>query len=422
MNNVNDLQQLEWLNDAQPEILNRVIELCNLNSGTGNLAGISQVGDLLTQWFGELGATFESIALPPREFVDSRGLVVEQSLGSALHFVKRADVRPRILLCIHMDTVYGPQDPFQECRMLSREHHAEEISRLMESDDLPRQVVNGPGVADAKGGLMIMLYALQALERHPLAKHLGWEVIINPDEELGSPCSNQFLRARAAEANYGLLFEPALPDGTLVSWRKGSGNFDFVVRGRAAHSGREFEKGRNAIAALSQLLCQVHELNTDPEITYNVGRIEGGGALNIVPDLAIGRVNVRLRTVAQQQLVLDRFSEIVSRVEQLDGISVEQHGEFSSPPKPADSATEQLQQRIERCGEKLGLPVAWRSTGGASDGNKFAAAGLPNVDTMGPRGGNIHSKREFMIPDSLPERAMLTAAVMLDIASEAASS
>ena len=205
------------------------------------------------------------------------------------------------------------------------------------------------------------------------------------------------MKKLASRCDVGLLYEPALPDGTLVSWRKGSGNFTFVVRGRAAHAGREFEKGRNAIVAVSRLIDQIAEFNVEPEVTYNAGRISGGGPLNVVPDLAVGRVNVRVKTVEQQSEVEAKFAELVARFNQLDGISVEQFGGFSSPPKPLCSETERLQQRIESAGAALGLPVSWRGTGGASDGNKFAAAGLPNVDTLGPQGGAIHSRDEYLI-------------------------
>ena len=387
-----------FLDGINQQMLDRVITLCNINSGTGNLVGIREVSQHLIEWFGELGGEFHLKDIPERESINSHGEIEHQPLGQALQFIKRPDVRPRILMCIHMDTVYQPNHPFQKCQML-------DDGRL-----------NGPGVADAKGGLMVMLHALLAWEKMSNAEQLGWEVIINPDEELGSPGSNQFLRSRAAEADWGLLFEPTLPDGTLVSWRKGSGNFDFVVRGVSAHSGRDFAKGRNAIVALSRFLASVDQLNVDPEITYNVGRVEGGGALNMVPDLAIGRVNVRVKTVDQQKEVIENFERLMDSVRKQDGITIERFGEFSSPTKPLDERTQSLQKVIEQCGEELGIEVRWQGTGGASDGNKFAAAGLPNIDTMGPRGGNIHSSEEYLICESLEERARLALAVLSSLA------
>lgn len=398
------IEELSWLNDRHAEMLQLIETLCNENSGTFNLDGLKRVSEILAEEYSQLGGQMQRVKIPACEMVNSVGQVEIQPLGSAIHIVKRPVVRPRALLCIHMDTVYEKSNSFQECKLI------EDGKRL-----------NGPGVADAKGGLVVMLYALLALEQSSLAEKIGLEVIINPDEEIGSLGSTEFLQQRAREADIGLLFEPSLPDGGLVSWRKGSGNFTFVVRGRSAHSGRDFESGRNAIATVCRLMDRIHRLNTDPEVTFNIGRIEGGGALNMVPDLAIGRVNVRVKTVEQKEDALKQLNVLVAETSQDDGISCEMHGIFQSPPKPMDAATEEIQKRIEQCGEALQIPIHWRGTGGASDGNKFAAAGLPNIDTLGVCGGNIHSSNEFLMIDSLVPRAKLTALILMSLANEAAN-
>ena len=394
------LQHLDSLDGRGDEMLRLVQDLCNMNSGTFNLEGLDQVKQRLVAEFASLEGVTEVLDSNPMSIVDQRGVEVQQQLGQMIHISKWPDAAKRVLLCIHMDTVYPVDHEFQQCQALDNGH------------------INGPGVADAKGGIVVMLAALNALEASPLAGKIGWEVLLNADEEIGSPGSIEFIKQIAGRCDVGLLYEPALPDGTLVSWRKGSGNFSFVVRGKAAHAGREFEKGRNSIVAVARLIDEIAKLNTDPEVTYNAGRISGGGPLNVVPDLAIGRVNVRVKTVQQQAEVESKFEQLVDKFNQLDGISVEQFGGFSSPPKPLCDQTEKLQKRIEAAGEALGLPVAWRGTGGASDGNKFAAAGWPNVDTLGPLGGSIHSSNEYLIPASLVERAKLSALILLSYASE----
>lgn len=394
------LQHLDSLDGRGDEMLRLVQDLCNMNSGTFNLEGLDQVKQRLVTEFASLEGVTEVLDSNPMSIVDQRGVEVQQQLGQMIHISKWPDAAKRVLLCIHMDTVYPVDHEFQQCQALDNGH------------------INGPGVADAKGGIVVMLAALKALEASPLAGKIGWEVLLNADEEIGSPGSIEFIKQIAGRCDVGLLYEPALPDGTLVSWRKGSGNFSFVVRGKAAHAGREFEKGRNSIVAVARLIDEIAKLNTDPEVTYNAGRISGGGPLNVVPDLAIGRVNVRVKTVQQQAEVESKFEQLVDKFNQLDGISVEQFGGFSSPPKPLCDQTEKLQKRIEAAGEALSLPVAWRGTGGASDGNKFAAAGLPNVDTLGPLGGSIHSSNEYLIPASLVERAKLSALILLSYASE----
>lgn len=395
--------QLDWLRSRQQPMVDLILELCNLNSGTLNVAGLDRVREVLCREFAVLGGELRCVDLPPLEKINDAGSVEQAPLGQAMVITKRPELRPRLLLCIHMDTVYDLEHPFQSCRFL-------DPSRL-----------NGPGVADAKGGLVVMLNALHAFEQSPLAEKVGWQVVINPDEELGSPGSSGLLHAAAEAADWGLLFEPTLPDGTLVSWRKGSGNFTFVVHGKAVHAGRDFAAGRNAVVAMSRLMIAIDALNTDPEITYNVGRVSGGGALNIVPDLAIGRVNVRVRTVEQQQQVEQQFQRLVAAANAADGIRVEQFGSFTSPPKVLDQRTEILQRLIETCGAELGIPIKWQGSGGASDGNKFAAAGLPNIDSLGPMGGEIHSAREFLLLDSLVPRTQLVTAILGQLAARTAS-
>ncbi len=395
---------VRWLDSCRDEMLELLIRLCDTNSGTRNLAGLAAVRQMLAQTFQPLGGEQSVHDIDPLESVDDAGNLVCEPLGQLLQIIKYPDRRPRVILCIHMDTVYSAASTFQKCSWI-------DPNRL-----------NGPGVIDAKGGLVVMLFALRALEQSPLAGKIGWQVIINPDEEIGSPGSNRLIRQAAAAADWGLLFEPTLPNGSLVSTRKGTGNFVFVVRGKSVHSGRDFENGRNAVVALCRLMTGIHHLNGDPDVTLNVGRVSGGEALNVVPDLAIGRVNVRVRTQQQGLQVVERLQQLVRQASTEDGIRVEMRGDFTSPPKELIPGTEILQRRIESAGELVGLPVTWQPSGGASDGNKFAAAGLPNIDSLGPGGAEIHSHNEFLQVDTLVPRAQLAALVLLSMADHAGRS
>jgi glutamate carboxypeptidase len=402
---------LAWIDTLHEQMCQQVIDWCNINSGTGNLPGIAAMADVLRKEFGILGGAFEEVPVPPPESIDSRGRPTQLPLGPALRFTKRHPANPtssesghrplRVLLNIHRDTVYGIDHPFQTCTRLDA------------------HTVRGPGVIDAKGGLVVMLAALRAFERSGFADRIGWEVLINSDEEIGSPGSAGLLARTARENDVGLLFEPALPDGSLVSRRRGTGNFTVVLRGRSAHAGRDFERGRSAVVALAEMVVQLHALNGAlPGITVNVGRVEGGGAVNVVPDLAIARVNVRTTVPDDEAKVIGELRRIVAAAGAKDGISAELHGGITSPPKLPDDRTRRLMEMVESCGRDLGLPIDWRDSGGASDGNKLAAAGLPNIDTLGPRGGNIHSPEEFLLLDSLVERAKLTALLLMKLASQ----
>ena len=373
-----------------------VTQWANVNSGSHNVAGLTTMCRMLREAWEPLGGEMTEIELADEQTVDSAGHVVRTRLGKALSIRKRPDAPLRVFLCIHMDTVYPADSAFQRCEMLDA------------------NTLRGPGVTDAKGGLAIMLVAVEAIERSPWAQNIGWEVLINPDEEIGSPGSSPLFEQAARRNHLGLLFEPAFGEADLVSERGGSGTFTVVVRGRSAHAGRDPQAGRNAIHAMAGMIVSLAALASD-NITINVGKVEGGGPVNVVPDLAICRFNVRVRTPQQQHAVTRDIERIVAETGSADGISVELHGGFHRPPKPLDAVTRRLLEETIACGKELGLTIGHRRSGGVSDGNQLAAAGLPNLDSLGPRGGRIHSPEEFLLLDSLTERAKLTALLMMKL-------
>ncbi len=198
--------------------------------------------------------------------------------GRHLHLTVRPTAPVQLLLTGHMDTVFATDHAFQETRWIED------------------GVLNGPGVADMKGGIAVMLAALKAVERSAVSDRLGYEVVINSDEEVGSPASAALLARAAAGKRAALTYEPAaLPDGTLAGARPGSGNFTMIVRGRSAHAGRNPEDGRNALLAAADLALKLDQLKRDG-LTVNPSRIEGGSPSNVVPDFAMLRVNLRPRT------------------------------------------------------------------------------------------------------------------------------
>jgi len=190
-----------------------------------------------------------------------------------------------------------------------------------------------------------------------------------------------------------------------------------VVHGKSAHAGRAFGEGRNAINAAAEFVNRVEShksLGTD--VTINCGQIEGGGAVNVVPELAIARFNVRVGNGEEQKRVEEMFAEVARDVGRRDGITVEVHGAFHAPPKVVDARSEKLLECARECGKELGMELGWRASGGVCDGNKLAAAGLAVIDSLGPRGGNLHSDQEFVILPSLVERAKLTTLILMKLA------
>ena len=148
----------------------------------------------------------------------------------------------------------------------------------------------------------------------------------------------------------------------------------------------------------------------------NPAKIDGGGPNNVVPDHAVLRVNFRPRTPQDEIAARALIDRAMADVARDHDVNMHLHGGFGRPPKPMDDKALRLFGLVRRCGTDLGLNVQWRDTGGVCDGNNIAACGVPVVDTMGVRGGAIHSDAEFLLTDSLAERAQLSALALMRIA------
>jgi len=372
---------------------------CSINTGSLNLDGLATMRAALGSAFADLGADVEIVPPAPQEIVTAAGEVKTRSVGSVLRIAKRPQAPVRVLLAGHMDTVFAADHPFQG-------------ERMIDADTL-----NAPGAADMKGGILVMLEALKAVEHSRLADRIGYEVILNADEEIGSPGSAAILHEAAGRAQFAMVFEPAMADGTLAGARKGSGNFAAVFAGRAAHAGRDHASGRNAVVEAARFAASLDALTgARAGLTVNVARIDGGGPNNVVPDNAVVRFNARVDQSEDADWFLAETKRRIGETCARDGFSAHLHGSFARPPKPMTPRLEAFFRALKDCGVELGLDIGWKSTGGVCDGNNIAAAGIPVIDTLGVRGGDIHSSNEFVKLDSLEERAKLSALVLLRIA------
>ena len=386
---------------AEP-MLDQVLAWAAVNSGSRNLTGLERMADLLADAFAALPGVLRLENAGAVEAVDPTGKTVQLRHGRHLHLTVRPTAPLQLLFTGHMDTVFGPDHAFQQTRWLED------------------GVLNGPGVADMKGGISVMLAALKAVERSPTADRIGYEVVINSDEEVGSLASAPLLAQAARGKRAALTYEPAaLPDGTLAGARPGSGNFAIVVRGRSAHAGRNPEDGRNALLAAADLALRLDAMRRDG-LTVNPSRIEGGSPSNVVPDLAILRVNMRPRTPEIEAAAKREIDDLVAAVTAEREVEIKLSGGFGRPPKPLSPEAEALFGLVKSAGADLGQTIAWQPSGGVCDGNNIAACGVPVVDTMGVRGGKIHSMEEFLITESLGERAALSALTVLRLLMEAA--
>jgi glutamate carboxypeptidase len=386
-----------WIEEQSPAMRSLVEQWCRINSGTDNLVGVGAMYDQLEEVFAPFAGEVQRIPVTAPTIIGESGEPVLRPLGDALSVRCRPAAPVQVFLGGHMDTVYPVDSPFQDVT------------------EIDADTLLGPGVADMKGGLVVMLFALRALERSSVKEKIGWEVLIGADEEIGSPGSAPLFEEAAKRNSVGLVFEPSLPDGAFISQRKGSGNYTAVIRGRTAHVGREFSEGRSTMVIAAELVSQLHGLNSD-QVIVNIGQIQGGGPVNVVPDLALVRFNLRVDDVEAYDNAMRTIHGYAAQLDERDGYSVTIHESHFRAPKPFTDSTKALFSMVEQCATELGLPYHQRASGGVCDGNILANSGLPTIDTLGVRGGKIHTPEEYLILPSLVERAKLTTSLLTQLA------
>jgi len=369
-----------------PGYLADLERLVNIDCGSYTPAGVNRVADFVDERLAAIGAhvarTDGGAAPDGRPLGD---LVVGQLEGTG----------PRLLLIGHMDTVFEPGTaagrPFR----------------------IEGETARGPGVADMKGGLLAGLTALEALRAAGHRPSVTF--VANPDEEIGSPFSGPVIRAFAAEHDAALVLECARANGDLVSARKGIADLEIAISGHSAHAGVEPEKGRSAILAAARMVEALHGLNGRwPSVTCNVGTIAGGTRPNVVADRCRLQVDLRAATAAEFADAEQALSEIAATPHVPD-TSAELRVTASHPPMEKSPATGRLVDLAQAIAGELGFAVRDAATGGASDANTTASAGLPTLDGLGPIGGDDHGPAEWLDLASVVPRTSLLAGLMLRI-------
>ncbi len=391
---------VDHLRSRQTAMAASVVDWAHVNSGSRNLAGLETMRGLIEARLAPLADCIETKAPDPVMTLSDAGEQIPVPHGANLRARKRIGANRRMILTGHMDTVFPSDHAFQTCR------------------NLDANTLNGPGTADMKGGLLVMIEALTALEEAGAIDGLGWDVVVNADEEVSSLGSAALLRETARQCQIGMTFEPSVtPEGALASARRGSGNFIASIAGRSAHAGRAPEDGRNAVIAAADLALRLDALKRDiPGLLVNVARISGGGANNIVPDHAALSWNMRPLDAEAQHRAQHGIAAAIAAVEAAHEVTIAISGHFARPPKPFDAPHQALFGLVRDTGADLGLQIDWQPSGGVCDGNNIAAENVVVVDTMGVRGGAIHTPQEYLLIDSLSERAALAAITILRIA------
>lgn len=376
-----DLQRAVAAREAR--FLVELESLVNIDCGSYTPAGVNRVADFVIAQLTELGATVERIPHRPAAGEAQLGdLVIGHLAGTG----------PRLLVIGHMDTVFDPGT------VADRPFRADGARGT------------GPGITDMKAGLLAGLHAIAAL--HALGVHPALTFVANPDEEIGSPFSTPHIRALAADHEAAFVLECARANGDIVSARKGIADYEITLVGRAAHAGVEPEKGRSAIVEAARQVLAFHALNGRwATVTLNAGVISGGTRPNVVA--AECRIELDLRAATTQE-----FNEAAAAVEEIvtspttEGVTAALRRVAGHPPMEKSSASARLVTLARQIAGDLGFAVTDAATGGASDANTTAAAGLPSLDGLGPVGGDDHSVDEWLDLASIVPRTTLLAGLL----------
>ena len=274
-------------------------------------------------------------------------------------------------------------------------------------------IATGPGCFDMKGGLVLLLFALAALRTIGRKPRRPLRVLLDCDEEIGSPTARDLIDTMASEAGVGLVLEPPLPGGSLKTARKGSLLYHLEITGRAAHAGIEPEKGASAILELARQIEAINALH-DPErgTLVNIGVVRGGSRLNVVPAQAEADIAARVTTADDADSV-DRAMKTLSP--SVSGTEVRVIPGRTRPPMQPSPASRELFSRARVIAASAGIAdLTDGATGGGSDANLVAARGVPTLDGLGPEGDGAHADDEHVLLASMPARAALIAGLLAE--------
>jgi len=266
----------------------------------------------------------------------------------------------------------------------------------------------GPGTFDMKAGIVQALFALQALLETPLRKRLVF--LWTSDEEIGSEASRKFFEPEARRSDAVFVLEPSFgPQGLLKTARKGVGEAELIVHGRAAHAGLAPQEGINAIHELARQLTRIEKWSDLRRgVAINAGIIEGGTRTNVIPERARAVLDLRALRVSDMRSLEERLHEL--RPIQ-SGARLEVTGGFDRPPLESKMSAA-LFERARMLAQQMGLTVGECTVGGGSDGNFTAALGVPTLDGLGAVGDGAHSTHEHVLINTMPARAALLAALL----------
>lgn len=345
-----------------------------IESQTADVPGVNRIMDRVATGYRQAGAIVERIS-----GVD----------GNADHLSVRSPWGgdgPGILVLCHLDTVY-PKGTLAE------------LPFRVDGDK-----AYGPGIFDMKGGAYLAYAAFRSLSEAGLTTPLPLRFLYTSDEEIGSPHSRPLIQAAAMNAKYVLVTEPARDGGKIVTARKGVARFEISTHGRPSHSGSKHEEGRSAIVELARQIVDIEGMTDYARgLTFNIGRVQGGTAANVVPAHAWATIDVRVRTVADADEVIGRLRNLKPYN---PDVRIEVTGGLNRPPFEKNAGVARLFDHARDLARGIGFDLVDTATGGGSDGN-FTADKVPTLDGLGVDGNGAHTLEEHLYISSLVPRMLL---------------
>jgi len=377
-----------FLEERLGRYLDDLRTLVGIDSGSSDKAGVDAVNDWLEERLRALGFSVVRFA--------------QENSGDDLMATLGGTGKGVVLLLGHSDTVFPKGTAIKRPMTVQGDR------------------ILGPGTCDMKAGLLAGIYAVAALRQVGFDDFGRIYYLCVSDEEIEERHSLDLIRRTAREANAALTLEAARANGDIVTARKGVRGFLVEAFGRAAHAGVEPEKGRSAIVALAHHVIGLHRLNgLRPDVTVNVGTIQGGSVANAVPDYAQMQIDLRAFTNEDLEAVVAATQAELEK-ETVPGVRVTMTPRGSgSPPMPRTPAAAALEELAQQAARELGFEVKGVKTGGGSDAVVVASEGTPVLDGLGPIGGLDHSPDEYIELSSIVPRTALLAKLIMAIAQKA---
>lgn len=370
---------------CEPSARSLLQQLVQIDSGTGDVPGLTAMVKVLRTELEGLGASVEGVPAS------------SPAVGDNLVATLTGTGRGRILLIAHMDTVFPHGAVAERPYTVEGDHGV------------------GPGAGDDKGGDVTAICALRILQQLKYHDYGRITLILNSNEETGSVGTRDLIRSKAKDSDAVLNLERGVPPDAVVVARKGSAVITVEVTGRAAHSGLEPEKGRNAALEAAHQALQLGSLS-DPaqETTVNVTIINGGKTINVIPDYAIVKADVRAFTAGEFDRV-ERDLQKLAANSMIPDVQVKASMVRNFPPWARAASTDALFARAQKLYAELGDTLSAVSAGSSSDVAFAAETGTPSIDSFGMRGSGAHTVDDYADLSSIVPRVYLLTRMLMDL-------